>query len=155
MGTHYCGTEREQHALDAYIKLMRASETVTSCINEHLRSHGLTTSQFGVLEALYHLGPMCQSELARKILKSSGNLTTVIDNLVREELVERTRNEDDRRMIDIYLTKEGAQLIQTIFPTHVRGVVETFSVLSLKEQEHLASLLKKLGLRAQNLCLDH
>ena len=71
----------EQRALGAYGKLMRAAESVTACLDAGLRRAGLTTSQFAVLETLHHLGPLCQGELAEKILKSSGNLTTVVDNL--------------------------------------------------------------------------
>ena len=76
MGTHYQGTKAETDALNAYIKLMRAAESVTA------RSHSvlpkdITLSQFGVLEALLHRGPLCQTELAGKLLKSGGNLRPV------------------------------------------------------------------------------
>jgi MarR family 2-MHQ and catechol resistance regulon transcriptional repressor len=145
MGTHFQGTDEERRALSVYIKLMRAAESTTGRINEHLREHGLTVSQFGVMEALYHLGPLCQGALARKILKSSGNLTTVIDNLVRDELVERCRDEADRRMIHVHLTDKGRTLIERIFPPHVAGVVETFAVLTPEEQETLGDLLRKVG----------
>jgi len=147
VGTHFEGTEEERRSLSVYIKLMRAAESTTGRINDHLRDYGLTVSQFGVLEALYHLGPMCQGELARKILKSSGNLTTVVDNLVRDELVERCRDEADRRMIHVHLTDKGRSLIEQILPPHVANVVETFSVLTLEEQETLDGLLRKVGKR--------
>ncbi len=145
MGTHYRGSEEERRALDAYIKLMRATESVTGRINNHLREHGLTASQFGVLEAIYHLGPMCQSDLARKILKSSGNLTTVIDNLSRQGLVERCRSKEDRRMINVRLTPRGRSMIEAIFPIHVEGIVAAFSALAPEEQETLGALLRTLG----------
>lgn len=146
MATHYAGTEDERRALDCYIKLSRAAESVTQNINAHLREHDLTVSQFGALEALYHLGPMHSGELAEKILKSSGNMTLVIDNLVQRDLVYRQRREDDRRCVDIHLTEEGAKLIATILPAHVEGVVRSMSVLSASEQETVASLVRKLGL---------
>ena len=145
MGTHFDGTDEQRRALSVYIKLMRASESVTGRINDHLRDYGLTVSQFGVLEALYHLGAMCQGELARKILKSSGNLTTVVDNLVRDEVVERCRDEADRRMIHVHLTDKGRALIEQILPPHVANVVEAFSVLTAEEQEMLDGLLRKVG----------
>jgi MarR family transcriptional regulator, 2-MHQ and catechol-resistance regulon repressor len=145
MGTHYQGSSAERQALSVYIKLMRAAESVTSRINSHLRDHGLTVSQFGVMEAIYHLGPMNQSDLARKILKSSGNLTTVIDNLSREDLVERCRPPEDRRMVSVHLTPKGRKLIESIFPQHVQGVVESFSVLTDEEQTTLDTILRKVG----------
>ena len=72
MGTHYQGTKAEVRALDAYIKLLRASDSIVGRLGQNLRAEDeLTLSQFGVLEALLHLGPMCQRDLGAKILKSS------------------------------------------------------------------------------------
>ncbi|MBN1992173.1 MAG: MarR family transcriptional regulator [Anaerolineae bacterium] len=146
MGTHYQGTQIEKDALDVYIKLSRAAESVEARVNCHLKDYGLTWSQFGVLESLYHLGPLHQQELAAKILKSSGNLTLVIDNLVKRGLVERERDESDRRFVTICLTERGRQLIDQIFPDHVKNVVKTIAVLTPKEQHQLAALCRKLGL---------
>jgi len=145
MGTHYAGTDEEVRALDVYIKLSRAAESATHQINAHLQDYGLTISQFGALEALYHLGPLQPSQLAQKVLKSTGNMTLVIDNLVKRGLVERRRRADDRRRIDISLTAEGAALIENMFPDHVAGVVETMEALSPAEQQQLAALCRKLG----------
>lgn len=146
MGTHYQGSAAEVLALDSYIKLSRAYETVTNLINAHLHNHDLTISQFGVLEALFHLGPMQPGQLAGKILKSSGNLTLVIDNLVKRGLVTRQRREDDRRCIDVHLTEGGQALIAAIFPGHAAGVAQTMGVLTRDEQTQLAALCRKLGL---------
>lgn len=146
MGTQYQGTAKEILALDGYIKLSRAHETVTARINAHLLDYDLTISQFGVLEAIYHLGPLQPTQLAEKILKSGGNLTLVITNLVKRGLVTRQRRQDDRRCIDIQLTATGQTLIEAILPDHVAGVVETMSVLTRAEQEQLAQLCRKLGL---------
>jgi MarR family 2-MHQ and catechol resistance regulon transcriptional repressor len=146
MGTHYQGSAEEILALDGYIKLSRAFETITTRINAHLQDHDLTISQFGVLEGLFHLGPMQPGQLAAKILKSSGNLTLVIDNLVKRGLVTRQRRSDDRRCIDVQLTPAGESLIAAIFPGHVVGVVQTMGALTTDEQEHLAALCRKLGL---------
>jgi MarR family 2-MHQ and catechol resistance regulon transcriptional repressor len=146
MGTHYQGTAAETAALDLYIKLSRAADAATGQINRHLHAHSLTISQFGVLEALYFLGPQQPGGLAQKVLKSSGNMTLVIDNLAKRGLVSRARRPDDRRCIDVTLTAEGTALIEAIFPAHVAGVVETMSVLTPQEQAQLAALTRKLGL---------
>lgn len=149
MGTHYLGTPEEMQALDVYIKLARASDSVSYRINKHLKDHNLSTSQFGVLEALLHLGPMCQSGLATKILKSTGNLTMVIDHLEARGLVERVRGAEDRRFITVYLTPAGEALIRGIFAGHAANVVREFSVLSPEEQAQLATLCRKLGKGAE------
>lgn len=146
MSTHYNGTESEELALDTYIKLSRAAEASSQRINDHLRNHDLTISQFGVLEAIYHLGPLQPGQLGEKILKSSGNMTMVVDNLVKRALVVRQRRQDDRRCIEIHLTPDGEALVEAILPSHVRGVEICFSALTTEEQIQLGTLCRKLGL---------
>lgn len=146
MGTHYRGAAKEKRALDAYIKLARAADAVTARVNAHLAEANLTVSQFGVLEALYHLGPLHQNQLAEKILKSSGNMTLVIDNLEKRDLVQRQRDPADRRYVIVHLTDNGRSLIAAIFPRHVDTVVAEFAVLTPAEQEQLAALCRKVGL---------
>ena len=91
MGTHYKGSRKETDALNSYIKLIRAAESLNSKINLELSKLDLTESQFGVLDALLHLGPLKQKEIGKKILKSGGNITMVIDNLEKQDLVQRIK----------------------------------------------------------------
>jgi MarR family 2-MHQ and catechol resistance regulon transcriptional repressor len=146
VGTRHQGTLRERRALDAYIKLMRATDGVTDRIHRHLAARRLTVSQFGVLEALYHLGPLTQGALAQKILKSGGNLTTVTANLERRGLVRRARGGENRRFVTVTLTASGRRLVADVFPAHVREVVAAFRPLSPREQDALARLCRRLGL---------
>ncbi len=145
MTVHYEGTPEEQRALDGYVKLSRAVNALESRLAERRAYGDLTASQFGVLEALYHLGPLCQGELSAKLLKSGGNLTFVVDNLVRLGLVERERVAGDRRRVMVALTKAGRDRIAALFPLHVQRIVAEFSVLTPEEQTTLAVLCRKLG----------
>ena len=145
MGTHYKGNKEEKRTLDAYIKMMRASESITARLNKHLTDNDLTLSQFGVLEALLHLGPLNQRALGEKLLKSGGNITMVIDNLEKHGWVKRKRNPEDRRSVLIHLTEEGRDLIETYFPKHLELIMDEFSVLSSEEKEKLGELCKKVG----------
>lgn len=137
--------KEEQNALATYTKLMRAAESVTSRTSRPMTDAGLTISQFGVLEALLHKGPLCQKDIAAKILKSSGNMTMVIDNLEKRGLVRRERAENDRRFITIHLTPEGATLIDEIFPKVRDAIVANLEILSEQEQELLGKLCRRLG----------
>lgn len=141
----YRGSREETTALGAYVKLVRAAESVSARIHGHLAGANLSISQFGVLEALYHLGPLSQAELAKKILKSTGNITMVIDNLEKRALVKRERDPSDRRYYSIQLTPAGRKLIGSIFPRHAGGIVAGMKALSRKEQETLGNLCRKLG----------
>lgn len=149
MGTHYRGTPDEVRALNAYIKLMRAAESMTARMDRKLKARGLTMSQFGVLEALFHLGPMCQRELGRKLLKSNGNITTVVENLERRELIHRVREEEDRRFITVHLTPRGESLIERLFPEHLTSIVGEMRALPGKDQDALGDLCKRLGLAVE------
>ncbi len=145
MPTHYKGTPEEVQALDTYIKLSRA----TNSFEDRVLSHGalgkLTVSQFGVLEALHHLGPMCQGQLSQKLLKSTGNITMVVDNLEKSGFVRRVRSAEDRRMIQIELTPAGTELIERVFPLHAAAIIAEMSVLTPAEQAALSELCRKLG----------
>ena len=142
--TRYKGDEQEIRALDAFIGLMRATDKVSSAAHRELGSVGLSVSQFGVLEALHHLGPMCQRDIAGKILKSTGNITMVIDNLEKRGLVVRSRNKNDRRFFTITLTSGGEKLIRDCFPGHARRITGIMTVLSDDELNCLTGLCKKL-----------
>ncbi|MCB1176623.1 MAG: MarR family transcriptional regulator, partial [Leptospiraceae bacterium] len=96
--------------------------------------------------ALYYLGPMCQKETSSKILKSTANITTVIDNLEKRSYVKRIRQKDDRRYITIHLTDKGKVALEKILPQHIDEVVKCMSVLSKNEKSELYKISKKLGL---------
>lgn len=145
MATLHKGSAAEKRALDAYIKLRRAVNALGLRENEVMRAAGLTESQFGALEALLHLGPLCQHELAGKVLKSAGNMTTVVDNLERRGLVERRRDGEDRRVVTVQLTDSGRDLVREVFPRVVEVLVDAFSALSATEQQQLAVLCRRLG----------
>jgi MarR family transcriptional regulator, 2-MHQ and catechol-resistance regulon repressor len=140
----YSADRTERLALSTYVKLSRASETLWNRLTRPLLEQDLTSSQFGVLEALYHLGPMSQGELARRILRSSGNLTLVLGNLEKRGLVRRER-QADRRFYLVHLTAEGERLIGRLFPAHAAAITHELAVLTAEEQRTLGNLCRKLG----------
>lgn len=145
MGTHHAGASDEVLALDTYIKLARATDTLYHKFALSLKERGLSTSQLGVLELLHHMGPMCQRAAAEKLLQSGGNVTTVVDNLERRGLVRRERQLDDRRFITLYLTPEGQALISEVFPGHADVISRSMAALTGDEQRQLGELCRKLG----------
>ncbi len=133
-----------RRALSTFVKLVRAAETVSN------RSHaalpkGLTFAQFGVLEALFHCGPLFQSELATKVLKSPANLTLVVDNLERDGHVRRERDPADRRYVRVSLTNSGETFIAELFPAIAADITREFARLTADEQTTLGNLCRTLG----------
>lgn len=145
MSTHYSGKIEEVLALSTWIKLTRAADSFGARLARRGTLDGLTPSQFGVLEALHHLGPLNQGEICGKLLKSGGNITLVIDNLEARGLVRRERAPGDRRVVTVWLTDAGRAVIERIFPEHVHAIVEEMGVLTADEQETLGRLCRKLG----------
>jgi len=145
MGTKYKGSSKDKNALNAFISINRAVESISTRISKNFQQEGLTESQFGVLEALLHLGPLYQKEIAQKLLVSGGNITMVIDNLEKRDLVKRLRSQKDRRYFNIELTNKGKNLIKSIFPRHVKAIVREFETLTQEEQKVLKYLTRKLG----------
>ena len=148
MPTHHQGPPNEVRALDTFIKLVRAAGSIIARTSRPLSANGLTIGQFGVLETLLHLGPLHQCDLARKHLQSGGNITMIVDNLVKAGLVRRERLPEDRRYVQVHLTDAGRKRIEAIFPRQARHITEQMNVLTEAEQEELARLCRKLGLGA-------
>ncbi len=149
MPKRYNGTETEVKQVDAYVKLMRCADTVQGILARNAEAHGITLSQLGVLEILYHLGPSHQKDLAEKILRSGANMTTIIDNLEKRGFVSRTRDQNDRRVSRISLTEKGRKLISEIFPFHLQNIQRMLGILNDHELAQLAALCKKLGTGAR------
>jgi MarR family transcriptional regulator, 2-MHQ and catechol-resistance regulon repressor len=145
---HYTGNKKTVLALDAFVKLTRASNSVSAATNSSIADAGLTTSQFAVLEVLYHAGPLCLTEIAHKILTTGGNLTLVVKNLEKRGLVQRKQSADDRRFFSLHLTAKGKNLIAEVFPQQAAEITRVISALSAEEQLELARLAKKLGTAA-------
>ena len=137
--------EKANLALDTWVKLARASSSFNKKSLENIRSFGLTQPQFGVIEALGHLGPMKIGVLCNKMLVSGGNMTLVLDNLEKIELIERVHSREDRRAILIQLTEKGHSLFTKVFSNHAEFIYSLMAVLTEKEQKELGKLLKKLG----------
>jgi len=146
MPTKYRGAKDEVRALDTFIKLARAMNSMHANLARHVAEDGdITMSQFGVLEALLHLGPLSQGDICHKLLLSGSNITTVIDNLEKRGFVTRTRRPGDRRVVEVDLTDSGRKLIGRLFPAHARRITNLLSALTAKEQDQLGALCRTLG----------
>lgn len=145
MANRFRGSAEERLALDTFVKLMRAADAVARRLSEGLAGEDVSHAQLAVLEALLFVGPMCQVDLGRKLLRSASNVTGVIDGLERKGWVERTRREADRRVVDVALTPSGRAAIEQVFPRHARNVAAAFVGLRPDEQAALGRLSKQLG----------
>lgn len=107
--------------------------------------HGLTFSQFMVLEALYSKGDMTVGEVREKILSSVGTISVIVNNLVKMNYIERLPDESDRRVCILHLTEEGKDVIRKVLPKNEAMIVDSMKVLTKEEKDELLYILKKMG----------
>lgn len=132
-------------ALRLWVVLARAHAAVVRHAEAQTARHGLTLSEFGVLEALLHKGPLTLGEVQRKILVSSGGISYLVDRLAQRGLVERRACPEDRRVRRVVLTAEGEALIETVFAEHAGLLESVLAGLSPDEQREATALLRRLG----------
>ena len=143
-------TERDEAtALKAWVVLARAYLAISRHVEADVARHGLTSSEFGILEALYHKGPLLLGDLQKKILVTSGGMTYLVDRLEKKGLVTRESFPGDKRARYAVLTTQGSALIRRIFPPHARRLTRLLDALSPKEQRRLTELLRALGKGAE------
>lgn len=141
--------DRAEDSLKALTVLLRSSQHVQESIKRSIAKFNLNTSEFGVLELLYHKGEQPIQNIGKKILLASSSLTYVIDKLETKELVTRKPCGTDRRVIFTSITPKGRKLMDEIFPMNEKDIVAVFSVLEPEELETYIHLVKKVGLHAE------
>jgi len=139
----------QERALKLFVVLTRASNAVVRSIRDRVELDGLTDTEFGILEALYHKGPLLLGDVQKKILLSSGGVTYTVDRLAEKGFVERRECERDRRARYAALTPKGEALMKHLFPGHADRIEEAVAGLSAREQDEAIVLLRKLGLGAE------
>lgn len=142
-------TAAQDQALKLMVVFAKAFNAVGDLVQADIAGHGLTQTEFGVLEALYHKGPMLLGEVQRKILLSSGGITYTVDRLAEKGLVERQHCPTDRRARYAALTAKGEELMDRIFPIHADALERVFSSLDSERQRQLTELLRDLGKGAE------
>lgn len=131
-----------QTALHTMIILRHAMTTINKLENQLFKAHDLTPMQFGVLEVLYSKGNLRIQDLIDKLFATSGNMTVVIKNMVRDGWIYKTSDPSDKRAFLVGLTPKGREKIETVLPLHAQNVHQIFSVLTTEQQNQLADLLR-------------
>jgi len=132
-------------ALETWVVLARAYLAIYKHVSADVVRYDLTASEFGILEALFHKGPLLLGDLQKKILVTSGGVTYLVNRLIAKGLVMRESFPGDRRSRFAVLTPEGSALIKRIFPGHAKRIAKAMSALSPKEQKRLTVMLRTLG----------
>jgi MarR family 2-MHQ and catechol resistance regulon transcriptional repressor len=132
-----------------FLVLWKAASAVQAFAEKSISELEMCGSDFAVLEALLHKGPLPVNEIGRKVLLTSGSITVAVDRLESKGLVERRAHGTDRRARIVHLTKEGRRLITRVYAAHAADM-ERLAAASLTKSERrtLIQLLKKIGFGA-------
>jgi MarR family 2-MHQ and catechol resistance regulon transcriptional repressor len=131
-----------------WLILMKAFPAMADCGARDLRGGGLGDSDFRIMEALLHKGPLPVNTIGPKVFLTPGSISIAVDRLHKRGLVSRVDSETDRRVRVVDLTADGRALICKIFGAHAQHMEELAEVLTASERMKVAEALKKLGKRA-------
>ena len=134
-----------------WLVLWRAARAVEVRAQESIAGTGLCASDFAILETLLHKGPLPVNRIGRKVLLTTGSITTAVDRLEARRLVVRRDAPGDRRVRLVHLTAAGRKLIAPAFEQHAADLEQVVSVLTRAERTTLVTLLRKLGKSAQGI----
>jgi MarR family 2-MHQ and catechol resistance regulon transcriptional repressor len=132
-----------------FLVLWKAAHAAQAYAEKSIVKLEICGSDFAVLEALLHKGPLPVNEIGKKVLLTSGSITVAVDRLEAKELVERRAHGTDRRARIVHLTKQGRKLITRAYADHAADMERLSSAsLSREERKTLIQLLKKIGYEA-------
>ena len=132
-----------------FLVLWKASRAAQAYAEKSISELEMCGSDFAVLEALLHKGPLLVNEIGKKVLLTSGSITVAVDRLETKRLVERRAHGTDRRARIVHLTPAGRKLITRVYADHAADMERLASAsLTKAERKTLISLLKKIGYEA-------
>mgnify|MGYP001336410832 CR=1 FL=1 len=149
MFVEYTQEEEIRLSLDLFVVLSRAYRSLMDHSQRDIALSQLNTTEFAVLELLYHKGPHPLQQIGEKILLASGSITYVVDKLEQKGYLRRDPCVNDRRITYATITEEGRKLMAEIFPRHAEAIRQAAAGLNLEEKKQAIALLKKLGLEAR------
>jgi len=143
--------KKSSDPVHSWLVWRKAHEAAHDYLYGGIAETGISDTDFRVLEALLHKGPLPVNIIGPKVHLTPGSISVAVDRLLEKGLVSRVESPDDRRVRVVALTKSGKDLIVPIFRKHSAEIAKVFADLNSKELQILESLLKKAGKRASAL----
>jgi MarR family transcriptional regulator, 2-MHQ and catechol-resistance regulon repressor len=135
----------------AWLVMLKAMQAISRYALADIEKAGLGDSDFRVLEALLHKGPLSVNVIGPKVNLTPGSISVAVDRLFAKGLVSRDESSQDRRVRIVALTPRGKSVITPIFRAHAATMEKVFSGLSRDEMRQLEQQLKRIGKQAESL----
>ena len=139
------GNGADTSGVHLWLILWKTCRAMHTQADRSIAGLGLCLSDFGVMEALLHKGPLSVKALGEKVLLASGSMTAAVGRLEKRGWVERGNDPEDRRVRIVRLTAEGRKTIESLFADHERDMERAVEGLTETERSKLADLLRRLG----------
>jgi MarR family transcriptional regulator, 2-MHQ and catechol-resistance regulon repressor len=144
-------TKARSDPVHCWLLWRKADEAASDYLYRGIEETGISDTDFRILEALLHKGPLPVNTIGPKVHLTPGSISVAVDRLLEKGLVTRVESADDRRVRIVALTKNGKDLILPIFRKHSAEIARVFADANPKELQILESVLKKAGKRARAL----
>src|SRR5438270_5991514 len=141
-------TRQDSTGVHVWLVFMKAFQALLPHAARSIKRTELGDSDFRVLEALLHKGPLPVNTIGPKVWLTPGSISVAVDRLVKKGLVSRKDHPDDRRVRQVELTAKGRALIACGLQEHSAAMESAVRVLSKNDRLTLLRLLKKLGKHA-------
>jgi len=144
-------TKTSSDPVHCWLVWRKAHEAASDYLYRGIEETGISDTDFRVLEALLHKGPLPVNIIGPKVHLTAGSISVAVDRLLEKGWVSRVESPDDRRVRIVALTKTGKDLIVPIFRKHSAEIARLFADVNPKELRILEHFLKKAGKRARAL----
>jgi len=137
----------DHRALRLWLRLLTCTQLIERAVRRRLRAQFATTlPRFDLMSQLARSPDgLKMNELSRRLMVTGGNVTGIVDQLVREDLVERAADAD-RRAYRIRLTRSGRRAFGEMARVHEAWIVEILAGLTQREHDGLLALLARVKL---------
>ena len=134
---------------EALLSVVRTSAALMDRFELFLRPYGITSTQYNVLRILRGSEPegLCRNELRDRMLTRMPDVTRLLDRMEESGLVERARDNEDRRMVSTRITKKALELLTTLDPVVADNEKHFFSGISRDRSRHSSTCSTLSGMR--------
>ena len=139
----------EPSAASLWLVMMKAYRSMQTYVERTLVTMDIGLSDFMILEALLHKGPMSMSQLGEKVLLANPSMTAAVDRLERLHFVTRFSAAEDRRVRTVGLTPEGRKVIRKVYAQHERDLEGVMIDVLPEQRAMVRAALKCIGLAAK------
>jgi len=144
---------RQSEALKLWIELIRCSNLLERNIDKNFRQqYGQSIARFDVLSQLEREleAGLTVGELGHKLIASKGNITGLVNRMIKDGLVTKQSKTEDRRCFQVKMSAKGLALFKDMAENHASWISSSFNSLKIASMKDITSLLAETRLSLKN-----